>query len=49
MKVALVALAGLATLLHSRAGSRGALAVWGSIAGISSVAALYMGILLAGP
>ncbi|MGP8060021.1 MAG: hypothetical protein ACLP9C_10335 [Acidimicrobiales bacterium] len=49
VKVALVALAGLATLLHSRAGSRGALAVWGSIAGISSVAALYMGILLAGP
>lgn len=49
VKVALVALAGLATFLHSRAESRGALAVWGSVAGVSSVAALYMGILLSGP
>ena len=49
VKVALVALAGLATALHARADSRGALAVWGSVAGVSSVAALYLGVALAGP
>ncbi len=49
VKVVLVALAGLATVLHGRARTRAGLAVWGSVAGVSSVAALYMGILLAGP
>jgi hypothetical protein len=48
VKIVVVALAGLATLLHSRAASKGALALWGSVAGLASVAALVMGILLAG-
>lgn len=48
-KVAVVLLAGGASLAHSRATSRSGLAVWGAIAGLSSVVALFMGILLAGP
>jgi hypothetical protein len=48
VKVVVVVLAGLGVLLHSRATSRAALAVWGSVAGLASVAALVMGILLAG-
>ena len=47
-KIVVVALAGLATLLHSHASSRTALALWGSLAGLASVAALTMGVLLAG-
>jgi hypothetical protein len=47
-KIVVVGLAGLATWLHSRATSRAALALWGSVAGLASVAALAMGILLAG-
>jgi putative copper export protein len=47
-KLVVVALAGLGTLLHSRASGRTGLAVWGSVAGLASVAALVMGILLAG-
>ena len=48
VKVVVVAVAGLGTLLHSRARSRAALAIWGSVAGLASVAALVMGVLLAG-
>jgi hypothetical protein len=48
VKIVVVALAGLATLLHSHASSRTALALWGSLAGLASVAALTMGVLLAG-
>jgi len=47
-KIVVVAAAGLGALLHSRATSKAALAVWGSVAGLASVAALAMGILLAG-
>jgi putative copper export protein len=47
-KVVVVAASGLGALLHSRATSKAALAVWGSVAGLASVAALAMGILLAG-
>jgi putative copper export protein len=47
-KIVVVALAGMATGLHSRATSRTALALSGSVAGLASVAALAMGILLAG-
>jgi putative copper export protein len=49
VKIGVVALAGLAALLHSRSSSKAGLAVWGSIAGVSSIAALFMGVLLAGP
>lgn len=47
-KVAVVAVAGVAALVHSRARSRAALAVWGSVTGVASVAALVMGVLLSG-
>jgi uncharacterized membrane protein len=47
-KIAVVALAGLSAWLHSRAKSKGALAVWGAVTSVSSVAALVMGVFLAG-
>jgi putative copper export protein len=47
-KIVVVAAAGVGSLLHARATSRPAVAVWGSVAGLSSVAALVMGVLLAG-
>jgi putative copper export protein len=47
-KIVVVAAAGVGAFLHSRATGRAALAVWGSVAGTASVAALAMGILLAG-
>ena len=47
-KVVVVAAAGVGSLLHTRATSRAALALWGSVAGVASVAALVMGVLLAG-
>ncbi len=49
VKIAVVALAGLAAFLHGRATTKAGLAAWGSVAGLCSVAALFMGILLAGP
>jgi len=48
VKIVVVAAAGLGALLHARATSRTALAVWGSVAGLASVAALTLGVLLAG-
>jgi putative copper export protein len=47
-KIVVVLLAGVATGLHQRASTKGQLALWGSAAGTASVAALVMGILLAG-
>ncbi|MGO9457222.1 MAG: hypothetical protein ACLP62_09260 [Acidimicrobiales bacterium] len=49
VKIAVVALAGLAAFLHGRATTKAGLAAWGSVAGVCSVAALFMGVLLAGP
>ena len=49
VKIVLVALAGVATLLHGRSHTRRGVAVWGAVAGLSSVAALFMGVALAGP
>lgn len=48
VKVTVVIFAGLAAWLHGQAKSRTWLAVWGAAAGIASVAALVMGIFLAG-
>ena len=39
-KIVVVAVAGLGALLHQRATSKAQLAVWGSVAGLASVAAL---------
>ncbi len=47
-KIAVVVVAGVAVALHQRARTKGQLALWGSIGGVASVAALVMGILLAG-
>jgi hypothetical protein len=43
-----VLLAGVGVFLHQRATSKAQLALWGSVGGTASVAALVMGILLAG-
>lgn len=48
VKVAVVVVAGLAAWLHGRAKRRTWLGVWGGVAGLASVAALAMGVFLAG-
>ena len=48
VSLALVVAAGAGALLHGRATTRTGLAVWGSVAGLASVAALTLGVLLAG-
>jgi putative copper export protein len=47
-KILVVILAAVATGLHQRATTKGQLALWGSVGGTASVAALVMGVLLAG-
>jgi len=48
LKVALVALSGVSAFLHTRARTSTGLAVWGALSGLSAIAAVYVGILLAG-
>ncbi len=48
IKIAVVALAGLSAWLHSISRSRAGLAAWGAVASLSSLAALTMGVFLAG-
>lgn len=48
VKIAVALLAGLAAFLHGRARTRRPLALWGALAGVSSVAALVLGVVLAG-
>jgi len=48
VKIAVVLLAGLAAWLHTRSTSRAGLAAWGAVASLSSLAALVMGVFLAG-
>ena len=48
VKIGVVATAGLAAWLHTRATSRSALAAWGAVSALSSVAALVLGVFLAG-
>lgn len=47
-KIAVVALAGISAWLHSTSRSRAGLAAWGAVASLSSLAALTMGVFLAG-
>lgn len=47
-KIAVVAVAGLAAWWHGRVKSRAWLGVWGGVTGVASVAALVMGVFLAG-
>lgn len=48
LKVILVAISGVAALLHARATSRRATATWGAISGLTALGTLYVGVLLAG-
>ncbi len=48
VKIAVVVIAGIAVFLHQRATSKVGLAVWGSIGGVASIAALCLGVFLAG-
>ena len=48
VKVVVAILSGVAAFLHTIARSKVGLAVWGAVASLSAVAALFLGILLAG-
>lgn len=48
VKYALVALSGFAALMHAKAASRRGMALWGALTGLSAIATLFVGILLAG-
>lgn len=48
VKVAVVVLAGVGAAFHTRAKGPKGLAIWGSVAGTASIAALVLGVLLAG-
>lgn len=48
VKIVVVAVSGAAAYLHTRARTTAGLAVWGAIAGLSALSALFLGVLLAG-
>jgi putative copper export protein len=48
VKLAVVAASGLTAFLHARSRSRAALAVFGALTGLTALAALFLGVLLAG-
>jgi putative copper export protein len=48
VKLVIVALSGLAAFLHARARSRRGLAAFGGLSGLTALAALFLGVLLAG-
>jgi hypothetical protein len=48
VKIGVVVLAGVAAWLHSRSTTKKSLAIWGSIAGTASLAAVVLGVLLSG-
>jgi putative copper export protein len=48
LKLIVVAISGLTAALHARARSTAGLAVFGALTGVSALAALFLGILLAG-
>jgi putative copper export protein len=48
VKLAVVAVSGATAALHARAQSKAGLAVFGALTGVSALAALFIGILLAG-
>ena len=48
IKVAVVALSGVAAFMHTRAKSTKGLAIWGALTGLTALFALYLGVLLAG-
>jgi hypothetical protein len=48
IKLIVVAISGISAALHARARSAAGLAVFGALTGASALAALFLGILLAG-
>ncbi|HKN97031.1 MAG TPA: hypothetical protein VJX10_07945 [Pseudonocardiaceae bacterium] len=48
VKLAVVAVSGLTAFLHARARTKTGLAVFGALTGVSALAALFLGVLLAG-
>ena len=48
IKIAVVAAAGIGAYLHTRSTTPRGLAVWGAVAGLSSLGALVMGVFLSG-
>jgi putative copper export protein len=48
VKLVVVIISGVTAALHARAHSRAALAVFGALTGVSALAALFLGVLLAG-
>ncbi|MGA2211346.1 MAG: hypothetical protein ABSH30_17140 [Acidimicrobiales bacterium] len=48
VKIGVVLLAGLGAFLHQRSKSRAGLAIWGAVTALASLAALVLGVLLAG-
>jgi len=48
VKLGVVALAGLAAWFHGRARQPGGIAAWGALTGLTSLAALVLGVVLAG-
>ncbi len=48
IKIGVVVIAGVGVFLHQRATSRAGLAVWGAVGALASVAALCLGVFLAG-
>lgn len=48
VKLAAVAVSGITAFLHARARSTTGLAVFGALTGVSALAALFLGVLLAG-
>ena len=48
VKIVVVAVAGVAVFLHQRATTKRATAVWGAVGAVASVAALCLGVFLAG-
>ena len=48
LKYALVLVSGASAFLHARARTRGAMAAFGALTGLSAIATLFVGILLAG-
>jgi hypothetical protein len=48
VKIVVVVVAGLAAWLHTRAGTKRGLAVWGAVTALASVTALALGVFLAG-
>ncbi|GGL27535.1 hypothetical protein [Planomonospora parontospora] len=46
VKVAVVVVSGVTAFLHARAKTRGALAAFGALSGLSALAALFLGVML---